>query len=241
MTARSLGKLLIIATVTAAVAAFFALDLSQYLSLSYLKQSQERFSGLYEQHTLLVFGTYFVLYVLSTALSLPGATVLTIGAGALFGFWTGMLLVSFAATLGATLACALSRYLLRDLVQRRFGHRFGRINEGVQREGAFYLFTLRLVPIFPFFVINLAMGLTSMRLWTFYWISQLGMLPGGAVYVNAGLRLAQIESPGDVFSPGLLLSFALLGIFPLATKKGLDLYRRRTGRKAMDKLTPGSD
>ncbi|MEG6550243.1 TVP38/TMEM64 family protein [Desulfocurvibacter africanus] len=231
MTKSTLKKLLIIAAVALILALFFALDLGQYFSLDYLKQSRARFAALYEQHTLLVLGAYFGIYVVSTALSLPGATVLTLGAGALFGFWTGLVLASFASTLGATLACFLARYLLRGWVQKRFEDRLQRVNEGVRREGAFYLFTMRLVPIFPFFLINVAMGLTPMRIWTFAWVSQLGMLPGTAVYVNAGRQLAGIESMGDIFSPGLILSFALLGIFPLATKKAINIYRRKSGRQ----------
>lgn len=160
-------------------------------------------------------------------MSLPGAVVLTIVGGALFGFLTGTLIVSFASTIGATLACFVARFLLRDWVQGKFGDKIVKINEGIGKEGAFYLFTLRLIPVFPFWIINLVMGLTRMRLWTFYWVSQLGMLAGTMVYINAGKELARIDSLKGILSPGLLISFALLGIFPIAVKKLLTLYKKR--------------
>ena len=174
----------------------------------------------------MLFG-YLLVYVLVTALFLPGAAVMTLAGGALFGFWPALLVVSFASTIGATLALLVSRFLLRDWVQGRFGDRLKAINAGIEAEGAFYLFSLRLVPIFPFFLINLAMGLTPLRSATFYWISQLGMLPGTAVYVNAGTQLGQIESAAGILSPQILLSFALLGLFPLAAKKILALLKAR--------------
>ena len=172
------------------------------------------------------------MYVVSTALSLPGAAVLTLAAGALFGFWTGLVLVSFASTIGATLAFVFARFLLRDWVQNKFGERLGKINRGVEREGSFYLFTLRLIPVFPFWLINLAIALTPIKAWTFYWISQVGMLPGTAVYVNAGKQLGEIDKVGEILSWDIILSFALLGIFPLAVKKIMSLYRKKTGKPA---------
>ena len=226
-------KLITLALVLAAMAAFWALDLHQYLTLEYAKASQARFDQVYHQNPLLVLGAYFVLYVVVTGLSLPGAVVLTLGGGALLGFWPCLLTVSFASTLGATLACFLARFVLRDWVQSRFANRLGAVNRGVAQEGAFYLFTLRLVPIFPFFVINLVMGLTKMPLTTYYWVSQVGMLPGTAVFVNAGTQLGQVQSLEGILSPGLLLSFVALGLFPLVVKKLVAWYRVRTGKTAL--------
>lgn len=169
----------------------------------------------------------FSLYVLVTALSLPGAVIMTLALGAVFGLAWGFVLVSFASTLGATLAMLVSRFLLADWVQQRFSQQMKRLNAGVEKEGAFYLFALRLVPAFPFFVINLLMGLTKMKVWTFWWVSQLGMVAGTLVYVNAGTQLAQISGPRDVLSPTLLGAFVLLGIFPLFARKVLDQVKRR--------------
>jgi uncharacterized membrane protein YdjX (TVP38/TMEM64 family) len=160
-----------------------------------------------------------LIYIVATALSLPGAVILTLAGGALFGLVTGTIVISFASTIGATLACMVSRFLLRDWVQKRFGDKLQRINEGMEREGGFYLFTLRLIPVFPFFVINLAMGLTRIKLSTYYLISQLGMLPATLVYVNAGKELGQLNSLAGILSPGLIFSFVLLGLFPLTVKK----------------------
>jgi uncharacterized membrane protein YdjX (TVP38/TMEM64 family) len=167
------------------------------------------------------------IYILVTALSLPGAVVLTLAGGALFGLGVGFVAISFASSIGATLAFLVSRFVLRDFVQSRFGDRLRVINKGVRREGAFYLFSLRLVPIFPFFLINLAMGLTPMRTGVYYLVSQVGMIPGTLVYVNAGTQLGRLESLSGILSPGLLLSFALLGLFPLLARKLLDAVRRR--------------
>ena len=215
-----------------AVVLFRQLELGRYFSLEYVKESQAGFRELYQGRSLTILGAYFVLYVLVTALSLPGAAVLTLAGGAIFGFWATLITVSFASSLGATLACLVARFVLRDWVQRGFGDKLTVVNQGMEREGAFYLFTLRLVPVFPFFVINLVMGLTPMRLSTFYWVSQIGMLPGTAVFVNAGRELGRIESVSGVLSPGLILSFALLGLFPLLVKKGLGWYRNRRERTA---------
>lgn len=167
---------------------------------------------------LLAASVYFVSYVLITALSIPGAAVVTLLGAALFGFWFSLLLVSFASTLGATLAFLSSRFLLRDWVQARFGHKLHTINRGIERDGSFYLFSLRLIPVFPFFLINLLMGLTPISAGRYYWVSQLGMLPGTAVYLNAGTQLAQIDSLSGILSPSVLAAFALLGVFPLLAK-----------------------
>lgn len=226
------NNILILVAIAVAVTLFFALDVNQYLSLSYIKASQERLQALYADHTLPVLAGFFAGYVAVTALSLPGAAVMTLAAGAFFGFWPALVLVSFASTLGATLAMLVARNLLGRWVQERFKDRLAAVNRGFEREGAFYLFTMRLIPAIPFFAINLLMGLTPMRAWTFYWVSQAGMLPGTAVFVNAGKELGQIDSLGGVLSPGLIFSFVLLGVFPLAAKKTLAWYRARKGLAA---------
>ncbi len=225
------AKQLIVAGVVAALGvAFFAFDLGRFLTLDYVKASQARFAGLYAEHAVAVLAGYFALYVTVTALSLPGATVMTLAGGALFGFWVGLAVISFASSIGATLACAASRFVLRDWVARRFGPKLAASDRGVEQEGAFYLFTLRLIPAFPFFLVNLAMGLTPMRLGAYYWVSQLGMLPGTMVYVNAGKELGRLSSLSGILSPSLIISFALLGIFPLAARKVLGYVRSRPGR-----------
>jgi uncharacterized membrane protein YdjX (TVP38/TMEM64 family) len=217
------------------VGLFFVLDLDRYLTLSFLKASRDSLAALYDRHPGVVIGSYFAMYVLAAALSVPGAVVLTLAGGAILGLLVGTVVVSFASTIGATLACFLSRFLLRDWVQGRFGDRLEAVSRGIEREGAFYLFTLRLVPIFPFFVINLVMGLTRMPLRRFSWVSQLGMLPATVVYVNAGRELGRIDSLSGILSPGLLVSFAILGVFPIAVKKALAWYR---GGKAPPGLDP---
>ncbi len=221
---KKLALLLLLLTVAIA---FFALDLDRLLTLEGIKTSQQRFAAMLADSWVLVAGAFFLLYVLVTAVSLPGATVMTLGAGALFGLGWGMLIVSFASSIGATCAFLVARYLLRDTVQRRFGARLQSVNDGVAREGAFYLFTLRLVPLFPFFLVNLLLGLTPMRALTYYWVSQLGMLPGTLVYVNAGTQLARIEGLSGIVSPGLIASFALLGVFPLLARRALAQLRKR--------------
>jgi pyruvate/2-oxoglutarate dehydrogenase complex dihydrolipoamide dehydrogenase (E3) component/uncharacterized membrane protein YdjX (TVP38/TMEM64 family) len=220
-------KLLLIAVLVAFGAAFFAFDLGRFLSLTYIKQSQAGFAALYAERPALVIGVFFAAYVAVTALSFPGAAVMTLAAGAIFGLVAGTVIVSFASSLGATLAFLAARYVLRDSVQARFGARLAEIDKGVAKEGAFYLFTLRLVPLVPFFLINLLMGLTRMRAWTFYWVSQLGMFAGTVVYVNAGTQLARIESLRGILSPALIGSFVLLGVFPLIAKKIVDAVQRR--------------
>lgn len=220
-------RALLFGLIVVAVAAFFALDLDRYFTLDALKAGQAEFAAAYAARPLTVVGVFFLVYVAITALSLPGAAVLTIAAGAFFGLATGTVVVSFASSIGATLAFLVSRFLLRDWVQRRFGERLAAVNQGMARDGAFYLFALRLVPLFPFFVINLLMGLTPIRTSTFYWVSQLGMLAGTLVYVNAGTQLATIDSLAGLFSPTLLGSFALLGVFPLIAKKFVAVIRAR--------------
>jgi pyruvate/2-oxoglutarate dehydrogenase complex dihydrolipoamide dehydrogenase (E3) component/uncharacterized membrane protein YdjX (TVP38/TMEM64 family) len=212
-------KLLIASIAIAAIAGFFAFDLHHWLTFNGLKSGLAQFHSWYAAKPLLVTVGFFALYVVVAALSLPGAAILTLAAGALFGLWRGTLLVSFASTIGATLAFLITRHLLREGVEKRFGDRLSAINQGLEKDGATYLFMLRLVPLFPFFLVNLLMGLTKIRTWTFYWVSQLGMLAGTLVYVNAGTQLASLESTAGILSPKLIASFVLLGIFPLLGKK----------------------
>ncbi|MCC4116255.1 FAD-dependent oxidoreductase [Aromatoleum toluclasticum] len=213
------GRFVLAAALVLAIALFFQFDLDGYLNLDFFKSQQAAIEAWREARPLAAALGFFVLYVAVTGLSLPGAAVMTLVAGAIFGLAWGTLIVSFASTIGATLAFLASRFVLRESVQSRFGDRLAAINAGVEKDGGFYLFTLRLVPAFPFFVINLVMGLTPIRTRTFYWVSQLGMLAGTLVYVNAGTRLAQIDSLAGILSPGLLASFALLGVFPLIARK----------------------
>jgi len=220
-------RLAVVLLVAMLIAAFFAFDLGRYFSLEFFKSQQAAIDGYYHAHPLQTLLVYFALYVAVTALSLPGAAIMTLAGGAIFGLLAGTLVVSFASSIGATLAFLVSRFLLRDWVQARFGDKLKAINEGMAKEGGFYLFTLRLVPIFPFFVINLAMGLTPIATRSFYWVSQVGMLLGTIVYVNAGTQIAKIDSLKGILSPGLLISFALLGVFPLAAKKIVDLVKAR--------------
>ena len=215
------------AAVVVLIVLFFAFDLHRFLSLEAIKERQADLDAWRTSQPLRAALVFFSIYVAVTALSLPGAAVLTLAGGAIFGLGWGTLIVSFAASIGATLAFLVSRWLLHDWVQQRFGQRLATLNEGVKKDGAFYLFTMRLVPIIPFFVINLAMGLTPVRTWTFYLVSQLGMLAGTLVYVNAGTQLAQIDSLSGVVSPGLLGSLVLLGVFPLVARKVIDWVRAR--------------
>lgn len=218
------GLLIFIAAV---IVGFFYFDLHQLLTLDGLKSGLDTFESWRAESPLLIGGAFLLMYVIVTALSLPGAAIMTLAAGALFGLGWGLAIVSFASSIGATLAFLVSRYMLQDTVQKRFGDRLKAFNEGVEKEGAFYLFTLRLVPIFPFFLINLLMGLTTIRAVTFYWASQLGMLAGTFVFVNAGTQLGQLESLSGILSPPLLFSFVLLGVFPLVAKKLINIIKAR--------------
>jgi uncharacterized membrane protein YdjX (TVP38/TMEM64 family) len=225
-------KLLMLLALAAFVAIFFALDLGRFVSLAGVKEQQARLAALYDARPLVVLSTFFAAYVVVTAASLPGAAVLTLAAGAIFGLAAGTVVVSCASTFGATLAFLSSRFVLRDSVRRRLGGRLADVEAGIERDGAFYLFALRLVPLVPFFVVNLAMGLTAIRTRTFYLVSQAGMLAGTIVYVNAGTHLARIDSLRGVLSPGVLVSFALVGLLPLMARKVLRTVRRQRGRAA---------
>ncbi|HWQ40281.1 MAG TPA: FAD-dependent oxidoreductase [Burkholderiales bacterium] len=220
-------KWLVLALVALLAAAFLALPVERYLSLEYLKSQHAALTAHFDERPLSTAAAFFLIYVAVTGLSLPGAAILTLAAGAVFGLLWGTLIVSFASSLGATVAFLVSRFLLRETVQRRLGEKLRAINAGIEKDGSFYLFTLRLVPAFPFFAINLVMGLTPMRTWTFYWVSQLGMLAGTIVYVNAGTQIAGIHSLAGILSPGLLASFTLLGVFPLIARKFVSAIKAR--------------
>ena len=222
-----IGKVGLLAFFVAAIAAFFIFDFGAYFTLDSLKARQADLATLLDTRPLVIIGAFFLLYVATTALSLPGAVILTLAAGAIFGLWQGTLIVSFASAIGASLAFLSSRFILRDWVKARFGKRVAAIDRGIAKDGISYLLTLRLIPAFPFFLINLAMGLTTIRLVTFYVVSQLGMLPGTLVFVNAGTQLATIDRVGDILSPALIGSFVLLGLFPLIAKWIVGLVKRR--------------
>ena len=223
-------KVVLVGLVVTVIVIFYAFDLGHYLTLDYIKEQQHQIETFYTENKFLTLASYFVLYILVTGASLPGATVLTLAAGAIFGLLTGLILVSFASTIGASLAFVISRYLFRESVESRFGSSLSAINDGIEKDGAFYLFALRLVPAFPFFVINLAMGLTPIKLKTFYWVSQLGMLAGTIVYVNAGTQLALINSASEILNAGLIFSFILLAMLPFIGKV---IVARLKNRKAL--------
>jgi len=214
-----ISKLLLIATLIITVFLFFTLDLQKYMSLENLKSSKIIYVSIYDTNPNLFLFIFFIIYTLITSFSLPGATILTLAGGTIFGFIKGTIVVSFASTIGATLAMLISRFLLKEWLQNRFSKQMKKINYGVEKDGGYYLFTLRLIPIMPFFAVNLGMGLTSIRMRTFFWVSQLGMLPATLLYVNAGSRLGDLRSIGDVLSPVFLGSFLALGFFPILAKK----------------------
>lgn len=212
-----------------AIAAYFIFDLGQYLSLENFKASQADIVAAKDANPALYIAGFFLLYVAVTGLSIPGAAIMSLVAGALFGVVVGTLIVSFASTMGATLAFLSSRYLLRDWVQGKFGERLRAVDDGLEKDGAFYLFTLRLIPVFPFFVINLLMGLTRIKTGTFFWVSQIGMLPATIVFVNAGTQISRIESTAGLLSPALIASFVALALFPWAAKGIVAVVKRSRG------------
>lgn len=220
-------KILLGVVIAALVAAFFILDLGQYLNLAFAKEQQETLERYYHDYPYRTIFTYSTIYILATALSVPGAAILTLIAGAVFGLFTGTIVVSFCSTIGATLAFLIARFLLRDYVTAKFGARLKAIDKGLEQDGVFYLFTMRLIPAIPFFAINLLMGLTPIRTVPFFLVSQVGMLPGTVVYVNAGTQLAQLESLRGILSPPLWISFLLLGFFPLIAKKTIQFVNKR--------------
>ncbi len=219
-------KLLFLLLVLAAIACFFIFDLQQYITLEYIKQQHDTMLEYYVTNKLLIVLVFAFVYIAVTALSLPAATILTLVGGAVFGFSWGVLIVSFASSIGATIAFSVSRFLTRDYVQNKYSKQLSKINEGFAKEGAFYLFALRLTPLFPFFMVNILTALLPIKTRTFYLVSQIGMLPATAVFVYAGTQLAKIESLSDIASPSLLVSLACLGLFPIVAKKMLDILRK---------------
>jgi len=226
---RNMIRLLLVLAAAIAIASFFFFDLQRYLSLAELKSQRDALATYAQLRPVVTIGIYFIAYVVMGAFSLPGAAIMTLAGGAVFGLATGTIVVSFASSIGATLAFLAARFIFRDSVQRRFKDRLQRLNDGVQRDGGFYLLSLRLVPVFPFFVINLVAALTPLRTWTFYWVSQIGMLPATLVYVYAGTQLGQLSAPGDILSLPLLGAFVLLALLPLLMRRVLSwLQSRRT-------------
>jgi uncharacterized membrane protein YdjX (TVP38/TMEM64 family) len=222
-------KATLVLVLLGAIVAYFVFDLGQVLSLENFKASQADIVAAKDANPVLYISGFFLLYVAVTGLSIPGAAIMTLIAGALFGVLIGTIIVSFASTLGATLAFLSARFVLRDWVQGKFGERLRAIDEGLEKDGAFYLFTLRLIPVFPFFVINLLMGLTRIKTRTFFWVSQLGMLPATIVFVNAGTQISRIESTAGLLSPTLIASFVALALFPWAAKAIVALVTRSRG------------
>jgi uncharacterized membrane protein YdjX (TVP38/TMEM64 family) len=220
-------KLPIIIIIAISIAAFFYYDAGQYLSLEYIKNTQNQLLTYYNNSPFIVILVFFLFYVVVTALSLPGATIMTLSAGMLFGLTWGVVIVSFASTIGASLAFIISRFILYSSIQEKYADKLDKINKGIKKEGAFYLFALRLVPLFPFFLINIIMGVTQIRLWTFFWVSQVGMFLGTIVYVYAGTELAKVNTLGDIVSIRLLVAFSILGLFPIVTKRLLEYVRIR--------------
>ena len=221
------AKILLVLGIATAVLLFFVFDLDRLLSLEAIKAGQSDFERFYNANTTITIIVYMAVYILITALSLPGAAVMSLVGGALFGLVTGTIMVSFASSIGATLAFLLSRFLFRDAILKKFGNKLAGINRGIEKDGNFYLFTLRLVPIFPFFMINVVMGLTPIKTLSFYLVSQIGMLPGTIIYLNAGTQLGKLESAMGILSPGIIFSFILLGIFPLIARKLVDYLKAR--------------
>ena len=222
-------KAILVLVLISAIAAYFVFDLGQTLSLESFKASQADIVAAKDANPVLYMTGFFVLYIAVTGLSIPGAAIMSLVAGALFGVVVGTIIVSFASTIGATLAFLSARFVLRDWVQGKFGERLRAIDDGLEKDGAFYLFTLRLIPVFPFFVINLLMGLTRIKTRTFFWVSQLGMLPATVVFVNAGTQISRIDSTAGLLSPTLIASFVALAFFPWAAKGIVALVKRSRG------------
>lgn len=230
MSRQNLVKIGVVLALVAAAAVLYS-QFGEYASLEYIQKQQAAFGEYYAANRVLVLLSFFTGYVAVTALSLPGAAIMTLLAGALFGLVAGVVLVSFASSIGATLAFLVARFVLGESLQKKYGDKLAKINEGVEREGKFYLFTMRLIPAFPFFLINILMGLTKIPAISFYWVSQLGMLAGTVVYVFAGTQLAEIKSLGDILSPGLIAAFVALGVFPLAAKRAVAFAHRRVHKE----------
>ena len=220
-------KLVIAIAIVACIGLFFILPAHDYLSLEYLQEQRRTLIDLYLAHPVLFITTYVTVYVVLTALSIPSATLLTLIGGAVFGLTTGTIVILLASTLGAVGAFILARYVLRDYVQSKFSHQLQQVNQGIEKEGAFYLFGLRVAPVVPYFVVNFVMALTPIRIWTYYWVTQLGMLPGTILYVNSGKEIGQLQSLSGILSWSLILSLVALGLFPLVAKKFIELIRKK--------------
>jgi len=220
-------KLVLLLVLAIGVGLFFYFDLSAYFTLEQLKNQQSALESYRAENPILVALLYVLTYVIIAALSLPGAALMTLTGGAVFGVFWGTILANISATIGATIAFIIARFILGNWVQEKFGDRIEAINKGIEQDGAFYLFSLRLVPLFPFVIINLVMSLTKIKVFTFFWVSQIGMLAGAAVYANAGTQLAKIDSLSGIASPGLLISFVLLGLFPIIARKTLEWFKSR--------------
>ena len=220
-------KFILLGIIAAAIGAFFFFDLRQWLTLDQLKSQQAALEAYRGEHPILVAALYISTYIVVAALSLPGAAIMTLSGGAIFGVFWGTLFANISASIGATLAFLIARFVIGDWIQTKFGDRIESINKGIEQDGAFYLFSLRLVPLFPFFIINVVMGLTKIKTITFLWVSSVGMIAGAAVYANAGTQLAKLDSLSGIASPGLLLSFVLLGLFPLIARKSLAFIKTK--------------
>ncbi|MCH2547979.1 MAG: TVP38/TMEM64 family protein [Alphaproteobacteria bacterium] len=227
------AKIILVVLIAVSVAAFFLLGGQEYISLATLQEHHAVFIQYYDANPVKVVMIFIAGYVFFTALSLPGAAVMTLLGGALFGLGLGTAIVSIASTAGATLAFLASRFVFGSAIQQRYGQRLEKINEGIAREGGYYLFALRLVPVFPFFLVNLAMGVTSIAVWKYVAVSWLGMIPGTIAYVFAGTELAQVASLSDVLSPTLILAFVVLGLLPLVMKKAMNYWRKKQGKQAL--------
>ena len=225
-------KIVLAATIVGCIVLFFVLPVNEFLTLEYLQQQRRAIVDFYLAHPTLFIATYILIYIVLTGLSIPSATGLTLIGGAVFGFRTGIVVILIASTLGAICAFILARYVLRDYVQTKFSQQLQQINRGVEEEGAFYLFGLRVAPVVPYFVVNFVMALTPIRIWTYYWVTQLGMLPGTILYVNSGKELGNLQSLSGILSWSLILSLVALGLFPLVAKKFVDLIRKRILNKA---------
>lgn len=234
-------KITIIILFAAIIALFLSLDLGQYLNLDYVKSQQNAINNYYQLNPVKTSLIFFVSYILVTGVSLPGAGIMTLAAGAIFGVVWGTVIVSFGSVLGATVAFLVARYLFHDYVQEKFKKYLEPINHGIRKEGNLYLFTIRLVPIFPFFIVNNLMALTPIKTINFAIVSQIGMLLPTIIFVNAGTQLAKIESPGDVLSPELIFSFVLLGLFPLIAKKTLVYIRKQRHENMDDFIDPETE
>lgn len=218
------GFLLLIGVIIVTV--FVSFDLHRFLTLEYLRSSEVSLRQFQQNHPYTLMWAYFVVYFVVAAFALPGVLVSTVAGGFLFGLVQGTILVSFASTLGATASFLVARYVFRDWIEKKYGDKLHAVNDGIEREGGFYLFSMRLIPLFPYFLINVVMGLSQMKLKTFYWVSQAGMLPVSFVLVNAGKELGKIESLSGIIRPGLIASFVVLGLLPITTRKIISILRR---------------